>query len=457
MLRLSTTHSLRNAFILLTLLAAACGSPTATPAPGAPASAMIASSASMQIAHSHGPLGTLRMVYAPPVLDAIFGTGQSLSLGHGSYGVIDTTPSKTGLMFASGTRAGLVDDGNASKVLSMSALSSLVPLNESGQEDMAAGLTGSLPTPTLVAELGVSAMPYSKLRKGTQAYANLITAVIAANVAAAKQGKSLNVRAMTCVHGESDEQVGTTAAQYESYLLEWHDDFCADVKEITHQLTCPILLTDQMSSWTRLDDGTLSTARVPYGQLAAFLDHPDKIRLVGPKYFLHYLSDGVHLTAASEKLLGQYYARALSYDMAVYPLNATLVGSTIVVRFHEAAPLVIDRTTVTDPNGQAGFEFHDDSNSAHIISVAVTPDHRGVAITLNRPFPTGGHPRVRYAFTGWPGANAGPTSGPRGCLRDNNAAMPDWAVHFDIPLQMPTPVATPSATPTATPTPGPVW
>jgi Carbohydrate esterase, sialic acid-specific acetylesterase len=380
--------------------------------------------------------------------DMVVGTGQSLSLGHGSYHTIAQTANPNGLMFASGTRAGLPDDGRTGKVLSMSALSAVTPLTEAGQEDMAAGLTENVHIPTVVVELGVSAQPYRALKKHTQPYANMLTAVLAANLRF-----PVAVSTLTVVHGEADEQDGTTGAQYEADLKQWHDDFCEDVKAITRQMFCPTLLTDQMSSWPMLA-GHPATARIPYAQLQAAIDYPGDIQMVAPKYFLTYLSDGVHLTAESELTLGRYYAKARTEgDIALYPIRIVGYGRTIRIVFSQHSPLVLDDRTVTSPNGPAmGFEYYGDSGIK--ITRVTAPSGAEVDLTLSG-VPT--HPgRVRYAYTGTPGAHAGPTTGPRGCLRDSDK-LPDWAVHFDMPVTSSEPVATPTPRPRPTPTPGPVW
>ena len=55
--------------------------------------------------------------------------------------------------------------------------------------------------------------------------------------------------------------------------------------------------------------------------------------------------------------------------------------------------------------------------------------------------PTGNNKRLRYAFTGTPGANGGPTTGARGNLRDSDSTkslygfmLYNWCVTFDEAL-----------------------
>jgi hypothetical protein len=61
-----------------------------------------------------------------------------------------------------------------------------------------------------------------------------------------------------------------------------------------------------------------------------------------------------------------------------------------------------------------------------------------VVITLSATPGANGH--LRYAFTGISGALGGPTTGPRGNLRDSDATpsrdgfkLYNWCVHFDMP------------------------
>ena len=64
-----------------------------------------------------------------------------------------------------------------------------------------------------------------------------------------------------------------------------------------------------------------------------------------------------------------------------------------------------------------------------------------VTITLSRePTPSAAR-RLRYAFSGKPKALGGPTTGPRGNLRDSDATpsrhgypLYNWAVHFEEPV-----------------------
>jgi hypothetical protein len=116
------------------------------------------------------------------------------------------------------------------------------------------------------------------------------------------------------------------------------------------------------------------------------------------------------------------------------------VGATITVAFYvPEPPLVLDTTLVSDP-GAYGFEYIDDSGAPPAIAAVALASDETLAITL-QSVPSGSNQRLRYAFTGIPGALAGATTGPRGNLRDSDATVShhgyplyNWCVHFDKPI-----------------------
>ena len=71
----------------------------------------------------------------------------------------------------------------------------------------------------------------------------------------------------------------------------------------------------------------------------------------------------------------------------------------------------------------------------------VLEDEDTVRITLSKT-PTGKNQFVRYAYTGISGAKGGPTTGPRGNLRDSDDTISrhgnklhNWAVHSQVQVQ----------------------
>lgn len=366
-------------------------------------------------------------------------SGQSLSTGSGSD-VVSAVQPYTNVMFNTGVRAGGVN------------LTAFVPLVElfvggegetiaSGFANQLTSMTGDAATGirTLASAHGIGGQPYTVLRKGTAAYANGMAQVAAGVALAAAAGDTYAVRAIAIVHGETDHINGNQA--YDANMLEWQSDYEADVRLATGQTAPVVMFTDQMSSFTAFG---AATSTIPQQQLAAAAARPDRLVIVAPKYMLTYVADGVHLTGASERMLGEYYAkswhRVLVEGEPWHPVSPRAVsreGAVITVDFHvPAPPLALDTTLVTDP-GMYGFVFTDTSGATPTITNVAVVDEDTVAITLSAP-PTGGNKRLRYAMTGTPGAAAGPLTGARGNLRDSDATpslggtpLFNWCVHFD--------------------------
>ncbi|MEZ4385449.1 MAG: MXAN_6577-like cysteine-rich protein [Nannocystaceae bacterium] len=367
--------------------------------------------------------------------------GQSLSLGHGSA-VVSTEQPYDNLMLNTGVRAGTNN------------LTSFVPLVETQQGQVGETIASGLANLTAELELaegrphvlaasahGISGTPYVNLKKGTASFTAGMTQVAAAAQIAADEGKPFAVRAVTIIHGESDHLGGNLL--YADNLLEWQADYEHDVTAITEQVHPVAMFLCQMSSWTRYNS---ATSPIPYAQLAAADARPDRIYVVGPKYFLPYV-DGVHLSGDGERWLGEHYAKAYRKVLIAgepwVPLRPRALsrdGAVITVDFDvPAPPLVLDTELVSDP-GNFGFEFWDSSGAPPaVVGVELSGDTQ-VTITLAAP-PAAGNQRLRYAFTGTPGQNGGPQTGPRGNLRDSDPTpsrhdypLYNWAVHFDEPV-----------------------
>jgi len=296
---------------------------------------------------------------------------------------------------------------------------------------------------SLVSAHGVSGQPYAALRKGTMPYATGMAQVAAGLALAQAGGEPYAVRAVVVVHGESDH-LGSNAT-YDLDLLEWQSDYEADIQAMTGQ-TLPVpLLTDQMSSFSAYGS---ATSAIPQLQLEASRAAPDRIVLMGPKYVLPYVPDGVHLTGEAERWLGEMHAKVFERVLIegepwrpVSPREITRDGAEISVRFWvPVPPLVLDETLVSNP-GNYGFGYTDSSGAPPTItSVALVGDDT-VVLTLSA-MPVGGNQRVTYAMNGIPGQPAGPTTGARGNLRDSDTtesrhgyALQNWCVHFDEPVE----------------------
>lgn len=301
-------------------------------------------------------------------------------------------------------------------------------------------ISGSHDNDVTLANWGDSGTPISGITQGTAPYNHMLQSVQRAKDLAPYYNTGFAVRPVMFVHGEADVNSNTYQAEAEAMQTA----FETDVKAITLQSGSIPFLHSQISSWTALS-GTL-TAKSPYAVVEAWKAHPTKHNIVCPKYFLPYI-DGVHLTKAGYAQLGEYYAKAYKKIVVdggtwspLYPTAIARVGAVITLTFgNTVGDLVLDNATVSDP-GHYGFEFADDSGSTPTISsvaLAGSSPVNQVVITLSGT-PTGTK-RARYAYTGVLNALAGPTTGPRGCLRDSDTSVTslrgydlwNWCLHFD--------------------------
>jgi hypothetical protein len=385
-------------------------------------------------------------------INHILSTGQSLSVGAVGSPPLSTTQPYANVMFAQGVipggtaltsfaplREGMVEGSATPDVETMSASLANLVARMAREELLASQPPGKTSHDVLVSAHGVGGIAYVGLKKGTVPYANGMAQAKAGLEVAKASGRSYVVRAVTNVHGESDHV--NSNASYAQDLAQWQKDYETDVRAITGQ-TDPIpMLHTQMSSWTRYSNAT--TSFIPQAQLAASIASGGKIVLVGPKYHLSYVADGVHLTNEGYRHMGEDYAKVYRRVILegrpwepLRPIAVTRAGAVITVKLVvPAPPLVLDTATIEDP-GNFGFEFAETGANPTIKTVAVTaPDT--VTITLSAE-PTGTNKRIRYAFTGVGGALAGPKTGARGNLRDsdmtpsrNGYPLRNWCVHFN--------------------------
>lgn len=391
--------------------------------------------------------GGLAVSFNPYDINYILSTGQSLSVGAQGSPVLSTAQPDGNLMWNTGVIA-----GNAN-------LTSFVPLVEKGNETMSSALVNHISDDArtsfglshvlLLSAHGVGGQPYAKLKKGEPPYANGMAQAKAAVELAKAQGKMIVVRMVTNVHGETDHVQQNK--NYRANIAEWQANYEADVKAMTGQTEPIPMLHTQMHSWTRYQPGGApapfsSTSRIPIDQLAEHVASNGKTVLVGPKYQVEYVADGVHLTNRGYRHMGEYYAKAYRQIVLrgkkwepLRPISVTRNGATITVKFLvPVPPLKLDTELVTNP-ADFGFELAGDGPVPNIESVDVAgPDT--VTIRLDKA-PTGNNLRLRYAFTGTPGADGGPKTGARGNLRDSDETrslydfkLYNWCVTFDEAL-----------------------
>jgi hypothetical protein len=452
---------------LVVLVAFACEDPMAEPANGPPNDGGIGGSSGSPAGGSSSSGGTVspggtdgaapdaglgpgkgpsNFVYRD--INHLLGTGQSLSVGSAGNPALSKNQPYRNMMFSTGAIAGgtgltelvpLVEGiGSPGDVETLSSALANQVTRMARDEVFTTNPDATRSHDLLVSGHGIGGTPYSGLKKGTIAFTNGIAQVTAGKQIADDLGKSYVVRAITNVHGESDQVAGNPA--YVANLVEWQSDYEKDIQAITGQTDPVPMLHTQFSSWTKL---STTTSQIVIDQLTAHVQNPGKIVLVGPKYYLEYAADGVHLTNAGYRHMGEDYAKAYRRVVLegkpwepVRPIAVTRTGATITVKFAvPAPPLTLDTTLVTNP-GNFGFELAETGGAETITRVEIGgPDT--VVITLSGA-PTGTSPRVRYAYTGTLGAPGGPTTGPRGNLRDSDATasrfgypLYNWCVHFD--------------------------
>lgn len=375
--------------------------------------------------------------------------GQSLSEGVEGSPSVHTTAVRAGraVMYNSGVR---VRGGAAANIIvPPENLFALVDLLESDMESPGPGIgwaataAGRLPSTSaaLLSAHGMGGATYADLAKGSVMYANLLEAVRRARVISSLNEVDYTVGAVSWIHGEANRT--DSKAVYKAYLLELQTDLTADLNALSDDTGQVLLCVDQLANWTAYGD---SASEVPFAQLEAAIENPTKIICVGPKYMLPTVADGKHLTAAAYARLGSYHGRAIEQHRSgtpwkpLYCTGASRTGAVITLTFNvPVGPLVFDTTAVSNP-GNYGFTWSQTGGTARTISsVAIVGST--VQITLSGDPGSPSASSVGIAATGSPGANGGPTTGPRCCLRDSAAdldidgnAMPNWACNQIITL-----------------------
>lgn len=387
----------------------------------------------------------------------VLSTGQSLAVGIAGTPPLSLTQPFDNKMFASGVVAEEEDGGldhfvplvegdwvdNAGTLYSVETMSSALAnaISQMARDEFFADRPpAERGHDVLVSNHGISGKQYSVLKKGTAAYALGMAQVGAAFDLAKAAGKSYVVRAVTTVHGEADHFLNNT--HYAQDLAEWQSDYEKDVRAKTGQTEGVPMFETQMSSWPVMGQ---ATSPIPEAQLQAHVASVGKIVLVGPKYHLPYAPDGIHLTNAGYRHMGEDYAkvyRRVIFEGKVWepvrPREISRDGATIRVKFFvPEPPLVLDTKLVSDP-GDRGFQFVDGTGSPpRIVAVTVAaPDTVEIELSA-APKGPGGHLRYAYRVDATP-VPAGPTTGPRGNLRDSDATVSrngdplyNWSVHFD--------------------------
>jgi hypothetical protein len=411
-------------------------------------------------------------------LNHILSTGQSNSVAHGGVPPMSLTQPYHNVMFDTGVMTALGCEKQGCREYQKPT--ALVPLVEGDSffypvETMSSALGnqitklatekyGEQSHDVLVSLAGRNGLTYWCLRKGTCNYVDpayipsfdeTLMQARDGKALAAAAGKSYVVRAITVIHGESDDAgyaydtpefpldgtdgVHDELASYADALIEWQRDLEAGVKAITGQTQDIPLLYSQHSGWN-----DIATSAVAQMQYEAHARSTGKIFLIGPGYPLDYAVDCRHYSSDGERRLGEYFAKVYARVVIegkrwepVRPRDVSIAGATITAHYYvPVPPLVIDTDRVVDP-GNAGFAVVDAAgNDVPIAGVAVTaPD----VVTVTLAAPPASDVKLRYAFSHEPHTCIGRFVGARGNLRDSDTTpsqagyeLFNWGVHYEV-------------------------
>ena len=169
------------------------------------------------------------------------------------------------------------------------------------------------------------------------------------------------------------------------------------------------------------------------GMIDVYNANSGKIFLVGNSYHLPWFAaDGVHMLARGYRMQGEEIGRAIAEYLAggtgsvtppLFAMAATAShgSSSLTVTFNNTTLLDIDTSIVSDP-GQYGLRLTDSGGNPIALSsitVVGTGANAQITATTASALTIGGTYNLGIANYGTAGANAGPTTGPRSCIRDS--------------------------------------
>ena len=234
-------------------------------------------------------------------------------------------------------------------------------------------------------------------------------------------------------------------------MTELQADFEADAQAIDGRIETKPVILSQPASW-QVYGASAPRSDVPLAMVKAASDTPAKFLLVGPKYQHPYV-DGVHLTGNGARRMWQDFGRAIAgwYVYGAWTFmgkgaSASRSGTTVTVTIPETdggtpgggwvSPMVIDTTLVTDP-GNYGVSYVDGGGSPVTVSAVSLVGANQIQFTIASAVAG----TVRFGTVGTPGADAGPSTGPRTCFRDSlsetyadGAAAYNWLACLELPV-----------------------
>lgn len=250
--------------------------------------------------------------------------------------------------------------------------------------------------------VGVGGSLLMYIAKGSGSYKAGLSEARAFAQLAKGAGKSYGVGGIVLTHGEAD----ASNPDYGAALYTLWQDYNADLALATAQARDVVLFASQQSTTTAAADSSAV-------QLwRASVDHPGQIVCTGPKYQYTY-SDGLHMTAAGYRALGEKYAEV--FDIVVNrglpwkplgPRKVSRAGAVITIDFDVPNPPMAWDETIAAAHSQdhtawangRGFEIKDEGNDElEIEAVEIRGD--SVVLTLAQTPAPGDKLRLAYATT----------------------------------------------------------
>jgi hypothetical protein len=395
----------------------------------------------------------------PPLWLGVVGTGQSLSVGAASNGLVFTSPSANNLKLSLGARGMSWPIDATDPELSLAPLAEPIrPLDTGSSRPYPNNIYGETFHTAMATQLtslhqaaagedlvtvhsvtGQGAASITVIGKGGtgNAYAASQFEVTALARLATAAGARYEVGAVTLTHGEADAEL----ASYEDDIAALALAYDQDLRAITGQTRpIPLILSQQHA-----DPVTgLSTSTVAQWKLG--VDYPGKIYCAGPKYQYAYATDHIHLLAGQYDRLGIKYAEV--FDQVVVqgndwqplqPIGVSVEGQTVVVRFHVPNPPMAWDEAFGAPHqfvhaewkSGRGFEIEDSQGLVTITDATIEGDT--IRLGIDRLPDTSSMPlTVRYAMTQDATQLAGGLmSGRFGQLHDSDPLVGVDAVEID--------------------------
>lgn len=300
---------------------------------------------------------------------------------------------------------------------------------------------------------------WPQLGPGNDAWLHFTKGLRCMQMAAENLGRDLQVPAIVVLWGEQNRSIGLQAERIRDHYLNMGRHMVAAVREITHQPMDPIIFLSIPAN----SNDAANTDR-PHATVPGLLHGVGPFRVIGPNYIFP-VGGNVHPTAAAYNEFGNRIGRAIVSECfgpghhvtrarpeMAYWRDATTLRLPISV---PVPPIVVDtsESVVALPDhgtGLYGFRAYTrDATELTISSIAASAGS-GLAgdpsINLDFTFSSSvsgsGAVRLGYALTNGGGvdddvsgggtatANAGPTSGARGCIHDSDPDYPNWLLPF---------------------------